>query len=56
MSKAHRAAVLAVLLAGTAAIPATSFADCTPSFRLANVGGFGNRFNLYAWSMQVFHD
>lgn len=28
--------------------------SCTPSFRQVNTGGFGERNNLYAWSMQVF--
>jgi hypothetical protein len=55
MSRLHRATLFAALVFGTC-VPGTVLADCTPSFRLANVGGFGNRFNLYAWSMQVFQD
>jgi uncharacterized membrane protein len=55
MSRLHRAILFAALVFGTC-VPGTVLADCTPSFRLANVGGFGNRFNLYAWSMQVFQD
>ena len=56
MSKQHRTIALLAILLGATTIPAPSFADCTPSFRMANLGGFGNRFNLYAWSMQVFND
>ena len=55
MFKPCRMALAAVLL-GCLASPATALADCTPSFRMVNTGGFGNRFNLYAWSMQVFQD
>lgn len=28
---------------------------CTPGFRQVNVDGFGNRHNLYAWSMEEFN-
>jgi hypothetical protein len=56
MSTLYRAAVAAAaIVLGGIMIPRIAAADCTPSFRQVNVDGFGNRFNLYAWSMQVFN-
>ena len=56
MFKSCRSAIAAVaILLGGAMSPGIAHADCTPGFRLVNDGGFGNRFNLYAWSMQVFN-
>ncbi|HEY3520541.1 MAG TPA: hypothetical protein VGK80_05805, partial [Rhodanobacteraceae bacterium] len=52
----YRAAAAAVaIMLGGIMIPRVAVADCTPSFRQVNVDGFGNRYNLYAWSMQVFN-
>lgn len=48
-------ATVAILLGGAMA-PRTASADCEPSFRQVATGGFGNRWNLYAWSMEVFND
>lgn len=44
------------LVCGTLAWSAAPAAaqSCTPSFRQVNTGGFGERHNLYAWSMQEF--
>lgn len=49
------AATIAAIVLASATIPVTALADCTPSFRKVATGGFGNRHNLYAWSMQVFN-
>jgi hypothetical protein len=56
MFKLPRAALAAAILVVGATIPRLAFADCEPGFRQVNIDGFGNRFNLYAWSMQVFGD
>jgi hypothetical protein len=57
MFKSFQAAVaaVAILLVGILGT-GTASADCTPSFRQVATGGFGNRYNLYAWSMQVYND
>jgi hypothetical protein len=56
MFKSYRAALAAVaILLGGLLHPGSASADCEPSFRQVATGGFGNRWNLYAWSMQVFN-
>ena len=49
-------AACGALLFGGLLAPRLAHADCTPGFRQVATGGFGNRDNLYAWSMQVFAD
>ncbi len=55
LKSCHAALVAIAVLVGGAMTPGTAAADCTPSFREVATGGFGNRYNLYAWSMQVFN-
>ena len=55
LKSCHAALVAIAVLVGGAMTPGTAAADCVPSFREVATGGFGNRYNLYAWSMQVFN-
>jgi len=55
MLNSFRAAAAAIAILAAGATPLVANADCTPSFREVATGGFGNRWNLYAWSMQVFN-
>lgn len=43
------------LVLGLSGAPAVAQGSCTGSFQQVNTGGFGERHNLYAWSMQVFN-
>jgi hypothetical protein len=55
MFKPFHATLAAAILLGGLAHPLPAKADCEPSFREVASGGFGNRYNLYAWSMQAFN-
>lgn len=55
LSKLRRAGYLVTLPLAVALMPSGASAACDPQFRQVNVDGFGDRFNVYAWSMKEFN-
>ncbi len=46
---------IVLILAGLLSVPTSTFADCDPQFTQVNEDGFGDPFNIYAWSIEVFN-